>query len=78
MRLPWIVKDDLAPRFAIDLAAKDLRLSVNAAAERHVPTPVAAAALSAFTVASAAGHGSLDAAAVVEPLDPHRVARGAS
>jgi 3-hydroxyisobutyrate dehydrogenase len=78
MRLPWIVKDDLAPRFAIDLAAKDLRLSVNAAAERHVPTPVAAAALSAFTMASASGHGSLDAAAVVEPLDPHRVARGAS
>lgn len=76
MRLPWIVADDLAPRFAVDLAAKDLRLSVNAAAGWHVPTPMAAAALTAFTTASASGHGSLDAAAVVEPLDPRRVARG--
>jgi 3-hydroxyisobutyrate dehydrogenase len=76
MRLPWIIADDLAPRFAIDLAAKDLRLSVNAAAEWHVPTPVGAAALTAFTTASASGHGALDAAAVVEPLDPRRIARG--
>jgi 3-hydroxyisobutyrate dehydrogenase len=28
LRLGWMVADDLAPRFAIDLAAKDLRLSV--------------------------------------------------
>ena len=76
LRLGWMVADDLAPRFAIDLAAKDLRLSVNAAAGWHVPTPVAAAALTAFTTASASGHGSLDAAAIVEPLDPLRLARG--
>lgn len=76
LRLSWMVTDDLAPRFAVDLAAKDLRLSVNAAAGWHVPTPVAAAALTAFTTASASGHGSLDAAAVIEPLDPLRTARG--
>ncbi|WP_198416298.1 NAD(P)-dependent oxidoreductase [Cryobacterium sp. Sr3] len=76
LRLDWLVEDDLAPRFAVDMAAKDLRLSVNAAAEWHVPTPMAAASLSAFTTASASGHGSLDAAAIVEPLDPQRVARG--
>ncbi|TFC07547.1 NAD(P)-dependent oxidoreductase [Cryobacterium mannosilyticum] len=76
LRLDWMVADDLAPRFAVDMAAKDLRLSVNAAAEWHVPTPVAAASLAAFTTASASGHGALDAAAIVEPLDPRRVARG--
>lgn len=76
LRLPWIVADDLAPRFAVDLAAKDLRLSVDAAARRSVPTPVGAAALSILAAAAAAGHGACDAAAVVEALDPRRSARG--
>lgn len=75
IRLPWIVADDLDPRFAVDLAAKDLRLSVDAAARRAVPTPVGAAALGVLTAASAGGHGARDAAAVVEALDPRRTAR---
>jgi 3-hydroxyisobutyrate dehydrogenase len=75
LRLPWIAADDLDPRFAVNLAAKDLRLSTDAAARWSVPTPVGSAALSAFVTAAAAGHGGQDAAAVVEALDPQRTAR---
>ncbi|RMI36362.1 NAD-binding protein, partial [Streptomyces triticirhizae] len=45
VRLPWIMADDLAARFSVDLAAKDVRLAVEAAARWSVPTPVAAAGL---------------------------------
>ncbi|KAB8163833.1 NAD-binding protein [Streptomyces sp. 3MP-14] len=76
VRLPWIMADDLAARFSVDLAAKDVRLAVEAAARWSVPTPVAAAGLSALVAASAAGHGRSDAAAVVETYDPRRTARG--
>ncbi|WP_129839819.1 NAD(P)-dependent oxidoreductase [Streptomyces sp. RFCAC02] len=75
-RLPWIMADDLASRFSVDLAAKDVRLAVEAAARWSVPTPVAAAGLSSLVAASAAGHGRQDAAAVVEVCDPRRTARG--
>jgi len=70
IRLNWMMTDDFAPRFAVDLAAKDLRLSVNAAATWGIPTPVAAAGLSVFSLARAAGLGSKDAAAIVAPLTP--------
>jgi 3-hydroxyisobutyrate dehydrogenase len=70
IRLKWMMERDFAPRFAVDLAAKDLRLSVNAAAQWGVPTPVAAAGLSVFSLAHAAGLGGKDAAAIVEPLTP--------
>lgn len=70
IRLKWMMERDFAPRFAVDLAAKDLRLSVNAAAQWGVPTPVAAAGLSVFSLAHAAGLGAKDAAAIVEPLTP--------
>ncbi|UCM86547.1 NAD(P)-dependent oxidoreductase [Streptomyces marincola] len=76
VRLPWIMADDLAARFSVDLAAKDVRLAVEAAARWSVPTPVAAAGLSALVAAGAAGHGRSDAAAVVETYDPRRTARG--
>lgn len=70
IRLNWMMQADFAPRFAVDLAAKDLRLSVNAAATWGVPTPVAAAGLSVFSLARAAGLGAKDAAAIVVPLTP--------
>ncbi|SDH73344.1 NAD(P)-dependent oxidoreductase [Propionivibrio dicarboxylicus] len=70
IRLKWMMERDFAPRFAVDLAAKDLRLSVNAAAQWGIPTPVAAAGLSVFSLAHAAGLGAKDAAAIVEPLTP--------
>lgn len=71
IRLNWMMQRDFATRFAVDLAAKDLRLSVNAAATNGVPTPVTAAALSVFTLAHAAGLGAKDACAVVAALDHH-------
>jgi 3-hydroxyisobutyrate dehydrogenase len=70
IRLAWMMEEDFTPRFAVDLAAKDLRLSVNAAATWGVPTPVAAAGLSVFSLARAAGLGGKDAAAIVAPLKP--------
>ena len=76
LRLPLIVSSDFATRFAVDLAAKDLRLATDAAARWHLPSPVGSAALSVFSAASASGHGQDDAAAVIEALDPRRAARG--
>ncbi|HXP97764.1 MAG TPA: NAD(P)-dependent oxidoreductase [Telmatospirillum sp.] len=70
IRLAWMMEEDFKPRFAVDLAAKDLRLSVNAAAAWGVPTPVAAAGLSVFSLARAAGWGGKDAAAIIAPLKP--------
>lgn len=76
MRLPLMVEGDYATRFAVDLAAKDLRLATDAAARWHLPAPLGSAALSVFSTASASGHGSSDAAAVIEALDPQGGARG--
>ncbi|MGC3955834.1 MAG: NAD(P)-dependent oxidoreductase [Propionicimonas sp.] len=76
MRLPLMVDGDYATRFAVDLAAKDLRLATDAAARWHLPAPLGSAALSVFSTASASGHGGSDAAAVIEALDPRGDARG--
>ena len=70
MRLPWMIADDHAPRFAVDLAAKDLRLAVDAAARAHVPTPVGAQGLSQLLSASAHGFGGEDVTAMLKVLDP--------
>jgi 3-hydroxyisobutyrate dehydrogenase len=70
LRLENVMSGDFKTRFSVDLAAKDLRLSVDTAARRGVPTPVSAAASSVFALARAAGHGREDAAAVVAPLTP--------
>jgi 3-hydroxyisobutyrate dehydrogenase len=75
IRLDWMTRGDFAPRFAVDLAAKDLRLSVDAAARGGIPVPVASAALSVFSLAHAAGHGRDDAAAIVAPLSPRTCPR---
>lgn len=76
MRLPLIVEGDYATRFAVDLAAKDLRLATDAAARWRLPAPLGSAALSVFSTASAGGYGASDAAAVIEALDPRGGARG--
>lgn len=72
IRLGWMMNQDFTPRFAVDLAAKDVRLSVEAAARWGVPTPVSAAGLSVFSLARAAGLGASDAAAIVTPLTPRK------
>jgi 3-hydroxyisobutyrate dehydrogenase len=70
VRLPWMMNDDLDPRFAITLALKDLALAVDMTARRRLPTPVGAAAMSQLAAAAAHGWGDLDAAAVVRVVVP--------
>lgn len=54
--------------FALDLAAKDLRLISTLAADTGVPMPQAAANLAVVTAASAGGHGSGDFSTVADHL----------
>ena len=61
---------DYAPGFMTDLMAKDLALAVNAAREKRVPTPVAAAAQQVYRMASAHGLGRRDCASVYRFLAP--------
>jgi 3-hydroxyisobutyrate dehydrogenase len=70
LRLPWVIEHDLAPRFAVDLARKDLRLGVDLAARQGNPVPLTAAALQELIRASSSGFGALDAAAIVRVLAP--------
>lgn len=72
LRLPWIIDADFAPRFAVDLARKDLRLGVDLAARWGIPVPATAAALQELVLAAAAGYGAKDAAAMVLVLDQAR------
>ena len=68
MRLPLMIADEYSTKFAVDLAAKDIRLSIDAAARDGVPTPTAAAALGAYLQTSALGLGGDDAAAVLRAI----------
>lgn len=54
--------------FALDLAAKDLRLIAELAREVGVPIPQAATNLEVITAASAGGHGERDFSTVAEHL----------
>lgn len=65
LRLPWIIASDFDPRFAVDLARKDLRLGVDLAARWAIPVPTTAAALQELVLTAAAGYGDKDAAAIV-------------
>ena len=68
LRLPWIIASDFDPRFAVDLARKDLRLGVDLAARHAIPVPTIAAALQELALAAAAGYGNMDASAIVLAL----------
>jgi 3-hydroxyisobutyrate dehydrogenase len=70
VRLPWLIAGDYAARFGVRLAAKDVRLAVDAAARWGVPTPVAAQGLAQLVAAIAHGHGDQDAIAVAKVIDP--------
>jgi 3-hydroxyisobutyrate dehydrogenase len=73
IRLNWMMDRDFSPRFTVDLAAKDLRLSINMAATWGIPTPVSASGLSIFSLARANGLGGQDAAAIIEAIMPKKV-----
>ena len=70
LRLPWMIDGDLDNRFGVDLALKDLRLAVEAAARLGVPTPVGAAGLMQLAAAHAQGYGDLDVAAIDRVVAP--------
>jgi len=69
LKVNWpnkVLKGDIAPGFAIDLAHKDLSLIMQAANAARVPLPVAAAAREAFSAARAQGNGALDFSAMLD------------
>jgi 4-hydroxybutyrate dehydrogenase/sulfolactaldehyde 3-reductase len=69
LKVNWpnkVLKGDIAPGFAIDLAHKDLSLILQAANAARVPLPEAAAAREAFSAARAQGHGALDFSAMLD------------
>jgi 4-hydroxybutyrate dehydrogenase/sulfolactaldehyde 3-reductase len=71
LKINWpnkVLKGDTEPGFTIDLAHKDLSLSVNAANAAKVPMSMGAAAREAFSAARAAGHGAKDFSAMVDAL----------
>jgi 3-hydroxyisobutyrate dehydrogenase len=64
VRLPWMIERDWAPRFGIDLAAKDVRLAVESALGWRIPVPVGSAALAQLMAASHEGMGNEDVVAL--------------
>lgn len=71
LKIAWpskVLKGDVAPGFAIDLAHKDLTLIVEAANAVRVPVPIAAAARESFSVARSRGKGDQDFSAMADIL----------
>ncbi len=64
LRGPWILNDDYAPRFSIDLAAKDLRLGVAMAREWDTAVPFGKLAHETYRRAQEQGLGGEDTAAI--------------
>jgi 3-hydroxyisobutyrate dehydrogenase len=65
-RLPQMSAGDFERRFGVDLALKDLRLAVDAAARAGVPVPVGGAGLMQLVAAHADGYGDEDVAALLK------------
>lgn len=70
VRLPWMISHDWAPRFGVNLAAKDVRLAVESALQWGIPVPVGSAALAQLMTASAQGFGNEDVIAVMKVAGP--------
>ncbi len=64
LRGPWVVNGDYAPRFAIDLTVKDIRLAVEMAVGLDMPVPLGSESLRLFQEAQARGWGGEDTASV--------------
>ncbi|HZZ11626.1 MAG TPA: L-threonate dehydrogenase [Paraburkholderia sp.] len=65
-RVPHILNGDYTPLSAVDIFVKDLGLVLDTARRTKFPLPLSAAAHQMFMMASAAGHGGEDDAAVVK------------
>jgi 3-hydroxyisobutyrate dehydrogenase-like beta-hydroxyacid dehydrogenase len=68
MKGDQIINDDFAPRFALSLAAKDLRLAQESAADQGASMPVSAAVRKLFGTAIKSDRGGKDMAAVADLL----------
>lgn len=71
-RLQWMIDRDWAPRFGVDLAAKDVRLAAASAAVWKVPTPVGSAALAQLMASVTQGWGGEDVVAIAKLVDAQR------
>lgn len=65
-RVPHILDDDYTPRSAVDIFIKDLGLVLDTGRAVKFPLPMASEAFQLFTMASSAGLGREDDAAVVK------------
>ncbi len=72
VRLPWMIDHDWRSRFSVDLAAKDLRLAVAAAALWKIPTPVGSATLAQLMTSATEGWGGEDVATIAKLVDAQR------
>lgn len=70
VRLPWMMAEDWAARFGVDLALKDVSLAVDTAEDWDVPHPVGAAARAQLAEASRQGLGSEDVVALLKLVTP--------
>jgi 3-hydroxyisobutyrate dehydrogenase-like beta-hydroxyacid dehydrogenase len=70
LRGPWVLHEEYAPRFSVDLTAKDLRLAVAMARAMGVEPQIGAIAFNLYSQAQAEGYGAEDAAAVFKLLCP--------
>lgn len=68
VRGPWLAEDDYAPRFALDLALKDVRLGCAMAKGWGLSPCLMETALGLYRQASEAGHGGEDCAAVFKAV----------
>ena len=70
VRLPWMMAEDWAARFGVDLALKDVSLAVATADAWHLPHPVSAAARAQLSEASGRGLGGEDVVALLKLVTP--------
>jgi 3-hydroxyisobutyrate dehydrogenase len=65
-RMAHVLAADYTPLSAVDIFVKDLGLVLDTARASKFPLPLSAAAHQMFMMASAAGHGREDDAAVIK------------
>jgi 3-hydroxyisobutyrate dehydrogenase len=78
VRLPWMMAEDWAARFGVDLALNDVSLAVDTAESWHVPHPVSAAARAQLAEASGRGLGREDVVALLKLVTPRAASAAAS
>jgi 3-hydroxyisobutyrate dehydrogenase len=65
----FLLKDQYAPGFMLDLMKKDIGIGVDLGKSMDIPVPIAAAAYQMYAAASTLGHGSDDFSAVSKTIE---------